>query len=347
MDRLKVAIIDDHPSNFATVEAIVGDFADTVYFKSGITALHGIPDIQPDVILLDVEMPTMDGYDTCIKLKSGEKTESIPIMFVSSHDTLEYKIKGYNAGAEDYVCKPFNGDELIAKIKALSEIKRKQEIHKKQIVELNQKVVDVNERAALVMDTMGDMGLLLSFMEEIHICCNYEDIGNLLLETLIRYDINGRVEIAAQDKLFNLRLDNIITPLEADILRTVAGEDKIITGENFITLNYEHISLFVPNIPHEGHAKIDRVKNLAIQMTTVANERIKNLITLDLVKNQYADMRFILSALNELEIDENKLVKSVKEVGFSIRELAGENLIPQFEEKRLTMIVKDLLDADA
>lgn len=81
----------------------------------------------PDLILLDVMMPQMDGYQVCSHLKNNEKTKDIPVIFLSALESTEEKVKGFNVGCVDYITKPFDLDEVIVRVQHQLEIKELQE----------------------------------------------------------------------------------------------------------------------------------------------------------------------------------------------------------------------------
>ncbi|MCP4213782.1 MAG: hybrid sensor histidine kinase/response regulator [bacterium] len=99
----------------------------------GIQALEMIPDVQPDLILLDVMMPGLNGFEVCKKLKQNPKTKDIPIIFLTAKAETEDVIKGFELGAVDYVTKPFNGAELLSRVKTHLEL----ELARDELKELN------------------------------------------------------------------------------------------------------------------------------------------------------------------------------------------------------------------
>ncbi|MCU7799498.1 MAG: response regulator [gamma proteobacterium symbiont of Lucinoma myriamae] len=117
----KILSVDDEPINQAIVEELFSSNFEVALVSSGEACLQDIREIQPDLILMDVSMQGIDGYDTCRELKKLKHIRDIPVIFVSARGTLEDKIKGHEAGGYDYITKPFNHLELEIKIKQIIE----------------------------------------------------------------------------------------------------------------------------------------------------------------------------------------------------------------------------------
>ena len=136
----KVMIVDDDPNIRELVCALLKNSGfETCTAKDGREALRVIVDENPDLALVDLMMPNMDGYELCLKLR--EYYEDIPIMMLTAKGELPAKVKGFEAGADDYLTKPFENDELILRVKALL---RRYKIEKSQIVQIGQVVIDKN-----------------------------------------------------------------------------------------------------------------------------------------------------------------------------------------------------------
>ena len=120
----KILIVDDIPKNIQVVGSILQAENYDIYFaNSGKSALWQAQNIQFDLILLDVMMPEMDGFEVCKQLKSVEITKEIPIIFLTAKTDKESTVFGFELGAVDYVTKPFNGTELLARIRTHLELK--------------------------------------------------------------------------------------------------------------------------------------------------------------------------------------------------------------------------------
>ena len=111
-----ILIIDDTPANLKLLTSILSPSYTVRPASSGTLALRSLEYATPDLILLDIRMPDMDGYEVCSYFKSNRKTHDIPIIFISALDDVADKIKGFSLGAVDYITKPFHSDEVLARV---------------------------------------------------------------------------------------------------------------------------------------------------------------------------------------------------------------------------------------
>lgn len=119
-----ILVIDDEPMGFEVIEAqLYREGYDLTYASSGIEALSRLDDIEPDVILLDVMMPQMNGIEVCSKIKSDPNWKHIPIIMVTALSSKEDLAQAINAGADDFLTKPVNGVELRARVRSMLRIK--------------------------------------------------------------------------------------------------------------------------------------------------------------------------------------------------------------------------------
>ncbi len=119
-----VLVVDDNPLNLYVLKKILKqDRYQPILANNGKQALQIVHQETPDLILLDINMPEMDGYEVCRRLKSNPATENIPVIFLSARTESDDIVQGFDAGAVDYVTKPFNGAELLARIKTHIEIR--------------------------------------------------------------------------------------------------------------------------------------------------------------------------------------------------------------------------------
>jgi len=115
--RKRILIVDDARANIdVLVEALKNDY-ELGIATSGLKALRYLEKILPHLILLDIVMPDMDGYEVCARLKGDKRTKDIPIIFITAMDEITEKTKGFHSGAVDYITKPFEVQEVLVRVK--------------------------------------------------------------------------------------------------------------------------------------------------------------------------------------------------------------------------------------
>jgi signal transduction histidine kinase len=134
-----ILVVDDEPINLSMLIETLSEQGYHVRIAvDGKAALAAVAKKTPDLILLDIIMPGMDGYKVCQKLKSDPATEHIPILFISVMDQAEDKVKAFNYGAADYVSKPFQVDELLARVNTQLKLQNLHREMASQNIELKQ-----------------------------------------------------------------------------------------------------------------------------------------------------------------------------------------------------------------
>lgn len=115
--KKKILIVDDDEINVGILKELLEEQYALATARSGQQCLEKIDQFKPDLVLLDILMPGMDGYETCRRIKSDSQSETTHIILISSKTSIESRLKGYEVGTDDYIVKPFDNDELLAKIK--------------------------------------------------------------------------------------------------------------------------------------------------------------------------------------------------------------------------------------
>jgi len=133
-NKQTILVVDDIPDNLdVAAEILLRNDLSVIVAQSGKSALLSVNKHLPDLILLDVMMPDMDGYEVCAQLKSSELTKEIPIIFLSAITEIKNIVKGFKVGAVDYITKPFIPEELISRVKNHLKIyQQKKEIYDKE-----------------------------------------------------------------------------------------------------------------------------------------------------------------------------------------------------------------------
>ncbi len=115
----KILVIDDSGTSQIMARMLLASLAVSIETaKDGLEGLEQAAKVRPDLILLDVVMPRMDGFETCQRLRARDETRETPILMVTTRGEEVNIEKGFSAGCTDYICKPFNAVELLAKVKS-------------------------------------------------------------------------------------------------------------------------------------------------------------------------------------------------------------------------------------
>jgi putative two-component system response regulator len=129
----KIVIVDDSPVGLQHLAMILASPAyELVLASSGVEALSKAKHLQPDLILLDVLMPEMDGFEVCRRLRTDPVLAEVPVLIVTALDDRESRLKGLNAGADDFITKPIDPDELEARVRTILRLNRYRRLLEKQ-----------------------------------------------------------------------------------------------------------------------------------------------------------------------------------------------------------------------
>lgn len=160
-DKATVLIVDDNPINIdLLLDILKGDYRFGVA-KNGAKALEYLKKNKPDLILLDVMMPEMDGFEVCEILKSDQRLKDIAIIFITALSDSKYITRGFDMGAVDYITKPFKAAEVKARVQThISLIKMKESLNKQKAI-LEDQVKDKTAQLQEMFDaTVGGMALV-------------------------------------------------------------------------------------------------------------------------------------------------------------------------------------------
>lgn len=163
-NKFKILVVDDTPKNIQLVASVLKNEGYKLGFATdGKKALESLKTNKFNLILLDVMMPNLDGYETCKIIKQDPSLKDIPVVFLTAKADNESIIKGFELGAVDYLTKPFNKAELLARIKTHLELKdlqdnlkAKVEIGLKVVKALNNEIIETQKEVIFTMGAIGE-----------------------------------------------------------------------------------------------------------------------------------------------------------------------------------------------
>ncbi len=159
----QIMIIDDSPEILKLLKDILDYHGYLIRpFSSGGPALKSMMGEVPDLILLDIKMPVMDGYEVCNHIKSNEKTSKVPVIFISGQDDAADKVKGFNAGGVDYITKPFHLAEVMARIETHLSLCRLQKQLEGQNIHLQKEIAERKKAEEELLKHKNNLQVLIA-----------------------------------------------------------------------------------------------------------------------------------------------------------------------------------------
>jgi class 3 adenylate cyclase len=160
----KVLVVDDTPNNVKLLADLLGVKGYAVATAAnGEEALAKLAAEKPDIVLLDVMMPGLSGYDVCRRIRADPATALLPVVLVTSLDPVQERIKGIEAGADDFLSKPINQPELFARVRSLLRVKSLQDEVARQADALKEWNLKLEERVKVQVDELDRLGQLKRF----------------------------------------------------------------------------------------------------------------------------------------------------------------------------------------
>jgi len=305
MAKLVLAIDDDKYVHHIIEESLAG-FCKIIHAKDGDEGLRLTNKYNPDIILLDIEMPGMSGYDVCKTIKQSQNTQDIPVMFLSSKIELSDRVKGYSVGASDYITKPFNAEELIARIKVLYEYRQK-------CAKLKLDIEKANKTAEIAMTESGDMGRIMRYVGQSYHANNFQSLSEYFFTFFAPLNLDVVVVFWYQSKGIFYSQQSGVCPLEQELLEQHRHAQRFVDIGSSTIINYPKVSLLIKNMPVDNDALYGRYKDLFPHILEVTNEKV---VTMERSESSYEQAAQISTALQDIvkqlttqNVEQNKSTK--------------------------------------
>lgn len=285
-----VFVVDDDPMILDIMRSILEPECQVATFASAEDCAQTLTREKPDFFLLDISLPGMDGYSLCHQIKADPALRNIPVTFVSGHDTIEERIKGYDAGGEDFIVKPFEPEELLRKLKVAQNMLLNQR-------SLAEQIADAEMLSSLVMASMDETGILLQFMSKLIAMESPDEVAAGLLELMQRYHLDGVVQTRTGQKVLTLSASGKNLPLEVSVIEHVRDQGRIFEFRRRSVHNFERVTLMVNNLPIEDPDFCGRLRDHLSVAAQGVDSRLKALHTEEVNRRIQAG---ILSALENV-----------------------------------------------
>lgn len=267
-NSLRVFVVDDDQIGLEVIAATLEEACEVELFPSGETCLERVAEVKPDLFLLDVMMPGMDGYELCRRLKEDWETQDVPVIFLSANDDSETRLACYEAGGEDFIQKPFDPPELLSKLKVAQRILDEK-------AALREQAGYAQRTAMSAMVSMGELGVVLQFLSKSFTCTTLEDLAAAILDAMGQYDLQAAVQLHLGDQVLSLSKTGRDVPLEISVLNHVRDSGRIFQFKSRCVFNYGRVTLMVNNMPLDDQDRCGRIRDNGALLAEGADARLK------------------------------------------------------------------------
>lgn len=266
-----VMIIDD---SLPDIHLLIGCLRDTYAVLAAATGEQALAQLAenapPDLILLDVNMPGMDGYEVCRKLKSQDETADIDVIFLSANDSTEEIMQGLECGAIDYIVKPCNFELLYSKIAnaIASQEKRAQ---------LKEQMAFATKVATTAMSESGDLGIVLNFLRESFRVNTLQQLLDAMLGIFEQFALDGSIYCNRGALEGAASTTGEVSELELEILARFRGAPTPFVERNErLIVTQGDIVILIKRVP-EDRDRLGRLRDYFMILLEGANAKLKDL----------------------------------------------------------------------
>ncbi|MDH5218036.1 MAG: response regulator [Gammaproteobacteria bacterium] len=267
---ITVLSIDDDKMTRKFVGKALDEEFSVIFANNGDDGIAKALSKSPDIILLDIEMPGKNGYEVCDYLKQQDKTCDIPVIFVSGRGDLLERMQGYEVGGADYVVKPFQKEDLIAKIRVLVQLRAHQE-------SLEQKYIVAEKTAMEAMNSTSELGQVMAFVERSFDYRDHIDIAKAVFQVMESMHLNSVLEMGTLNGRVVYSSSGTVSPLESELIGMLRDGPRIKDFGCRTQINYPNISLLVKNMPLNDPNRYGRLKDVMPAMLSAADAKIRGL----------------------------------------------------------------------
>ncbi len=295
--------IDDNHQNLSLIQQALEAHFDVISSTGEESVEELVADCEPQIILLDIMLTDKSGYDICRDLRKSGLVDNTFIIFVSSLASLSDKLKAYEAGGDDYICKPLD----------LAELEYKLEAYKKRFNE-NRDLRNFAKKASQVacasMQYSTELSILSDFFKRILTIDNLDSLYENIQDTLDKLQLKGVVELRAGRQIYQYPR-NKINRLESEILELGKRAKAIVPFGANLLFNSKQCSILIKQIPEDEY-DVNRLKEQLSIMVELISGRV------DFIENESLQMLLRHQALINLK---GGIAKSYKQLSYDYARL--------------------------
>lgn len=283
--KLRILSIDDNHQNLSLLQQALEDRFDVISSPGDEPIVELVQDCEPDIILLDIMLNEVNGYDVCQQIRQMTHDKKLVVIFISSLQSLEDKLKAYEVGGDDYICKPVNIDELVYKLESYETLINQQQ-------DLVQQMEEASQAAIASMLHTNELSVMFEFFSH---SLSINDFDSLYLATdavLRKFKLGCAIEYRTKHSKLQYPKKGI-NQLESEILDLGKRAKRIVTFGKNVLFNSKHCSLLVKRLDADDET-IGRLKDHLVIFLDIIDGRI---IAIEESENKVANKQLLVDAI--------------------------------------------------
>lgn len=262
-----VFVVEDDPAILTLLGETLSERVGVELFPSAETCLTRVAAQKPDLFLLDVGLPGMDGTSLCRQLKDDLETDTIPITMMSGIDSIDARLSAYDAGAQDFIVKPFKSAELVRKIQIIKNL-----LEQKR--QLSEQAGFAQRTAFSVMNSMSELGVVMQFLSRSFRCATGDEVAQAIFEALTQYELPGALQYRLRDEVHCVSPQGVDLPLDMSIFERLQSCGRIFELKNRCVFNFSRISILITSMPLQDVEKCGRIRDNIAMLGEGADARL-------------------------------------------------------------------------
>jgi len=298
--EIKILIVDDTPMNVAIITGFLKEHYEIEMAESGVQALEILATHHFDLILLDVMMPEMDGYEVCKKIKANSDTQDIPVIFVTSLTSAEEQLQGLEAGAEDYIPKPVNKEVLLTKIQKTFD--------NKQLIQQQQnQITNAHSAVMTALENMNELNTLSNYFSDVSLVNNYDNLMEHIINVLTIFGIKQaliKIKLEGEEDLYSSTTGHV-KPMEIELIKKLEDKGNIYSYKTVTIFNYLNLNVLIYDLPMDKPDLFGRLKDHISMMLQGSIKIVQSISSQkqfkQLVKTQQSQNEKLSELINTIE----------------------------------------------
>tara|TARA_Y100001970_G_scaffold39423_1_gene48552 strand:- start:20597 stop:21760 length:1164 start_codon:yes stop_codon:yes gene_type:complete len=342
VNEYEIVVVDDDIITLTLLEEALAEFS-VLIMASPVEALHACREMEvpPLLIILDVNMPEMSGFELCVKLREFISEEQSDIIFHTSSSEMEERLKGYEIGANDFLIKPIEVQELRKKAKSI--VKRgKKRREDKASTESNSQLIQA------VISDLTEQGILIHYFRASSKTSSISSLLNLIVKTASNFGINSSVQAkyVMNDIEYRQAVSNEVTisALERELLDRLEYSERIMTRGKRLFLNYPPFTQIIKNMPDDP-AQAGRFRDHLAIILEAAASQYRDIVKTDEVNLMIQELEVVQKRADlENQTKNRQVLDTLTELVDSVESKIFEYGLTEEQESELLQLFRKSTD---